>query len=101
MVVWHESHKTVPGNSESGPCTHGIPHSGEFAVFIVFLAPVLRQNSRRAENSAISCCDGGPIQVIPSPSSAKNLSRGIPRGVPVYIKDGGTRTFSRRYVGAN
>jgi hypothetical protein len=46
---------------------------------------VLRQNSRRPENSAISCCDGGPIQVIPSPSSAKNLSRGPPPAVYLYI----------------
>jgi hypothetical protein len=36
--------------------------------------PVLRQNSMRTENSAISCRDGCPVQVIPSPSSAKNLS---------------------------
>src|SRR5882762_10584080 len=46
MVVWHESHKTVPGNSESGPCTLRIPHSGEFAVFIVFLAPQLGCSTR-------------------------------------------------------
>src|SRR6267378_5109521 len=46
MVVWHESHKTVPGNSESGPCTHRIPHSGEFAVFIVFLSPQLGCSTR-------------------------------------------------------
>src|SRR6267154_1433531 len=38
----------------------------------------------RTENSPIPCCDGGPIQVIPSPSSAKNLSRGTP-AVYLYI----------------
>jgi hypothetical protein len=37
--------------------------------------PVLRQNSMRATNGAIPCRDGWPVQVIPSPSSAKNLSR--------------------------
>jgi len=37
--------------------------------------PVLRQNSMRTENSAIPCHDGCLIQVIPSPSNAKNLSR--------------------------
>ncbi len=63
--------------------------------------PVLRQNSMRPKIARFPVATGGPIQVIPSPSSAKNLSRGTPRGVPVYIKDGGTRTFSRRYVGAN
>jgi hypothetical protein len=36
------------------------------------------------------------------PPSAKILSRGEPpRGVPVYIKDEGTRTFSRPYVGSD
>ena len=38
-----------------------------------FWCPVLRQNSMRSENSAIPCRDGCLIQVIPSPSSAKNL----------------------------
>ena len=37
--------------------------------------PVLRQNSMRTENSVIPCHDGCLIQVIPSPSNAKNLSR--------------------------
>ena len=37
---------------------------------------MLRQNSMRTENSAIPCRDGCLIQVIPSPSNAKNLSRG-------------------------
>jgi hypothetical protein len=49
-------------------------------------AAVLRQNSIRTENSAIPCRDGCPIQVIPSPSVAKNLSRGTPSGTPVYIR---------------
>jgi len=49
---------------------------------------VLRHNSMRAENSALPCCDGCPIQVIRSPSSAKNLSRRNARGVFLYIKDG-------------
>jgi hypothetical protein len=40
----------------------------------------------RTENSAIPCRDGCPIQVIPSPSSAKNLSQGTPSGIPVYIR---------------
>src|SRR5260370_26094325 len=62
---------------------------------------VLRQNSMRTENSAIPCRDGCPIQVIPSPSSVENLSRGTPSGIPVYIKDGGIGTFSRRYVGSD
>jgi hypothetical protein len=46
--------------------------------------PVLRQNSVRTENSAIPCRDGCLIQVIPSPSDAKNLSRGT-RAVHLYI----------------
>jgi hypothetical protein len=55
-----------------------------------FLIPVLRHNSMRTENSAIPCRDGCLIQVIPSPSNAKNLSRGT-RAVYLYIlyKDGG------------
>ena len=66
------------------------------------LGPVLRQNSMRTENSAIPCRDGCPIQVIPSPSSAENLSPEHPseRYTCIY-KDGGTRTFSRRYVGSD
>ena len=44
---------------------------------------VLRQNSMRTENSAIPCRDGCPIQVIPSPSSAKILSRRNAR--PAYM----------------
>jgi len=52
-------------------------------------------------NGAIPRRDGCPIQVIASPPSARNLSPRTPRGVPVYIKDGGTRTFSRRYVGSD
>ncbi len=48
-------------------------------------SPVLRKNSMRAENSAIPCGDGCPIQVIPSPSSAENLSRRNARGVYLYI----------------
>jgi len=47
---------------------------------------VLRQNSIRTENSAIPCRDGCPIQVIPSPSRAKNLPEERPRGIPVYIR---------------
>ena len=46
---------------------------------------VLRQNSMRTENSAIPCRDGCPIQVIPSPSSAMNLSRRT-RAVYLYIR---------------
>jgi len=38
----------------------------------------------RTENSAIPCRDGCSIQVIPSPSSAKNLSRGNARAVYPY-----------------
>jgi len=48
------------------------------------LGPVLRQNSMRSENSAIPSRDGCPIQVIPSPSNAKNLSRGT-RAVYLHI----------------
>src|SRR6266403_2617254 len=40
----------------------------------------------RTEKSAIPCRDGCPVQVIPSPSSAENLSRRNPRGVCVYIR---------------
>ena len=36
----------------------------------------------RSENSAIPCRDGCPVQVIPSPPSAKNLSR---RNRAVYL----------------
>ncbi len=39
----------------------------------------------RTENSAIPCRDGCPIQVIPSPLSAKILSMGKARAVYVYI----------------
>jgi hypothetical protein len=56
-----------------------------FAVIgIVAPIPVLRQNSMRTENSAIPWHDGCPIQVIPSRSSTKNLSRGT-RAVYLYI----------------
>ena len=47
---------------------------------------VLRQNSMRTENSAVPCRDGCLIQVIPSPSNAKNLSRRAPSDRPVYIR---------------
>jgi len=50
-----------------------------------FRYAVLRQNSMRTENSAIPCRDGCPIQVIPSSSSAKNLSRRNARAVYLYI----------------
>jgi len=43
-------------------------------------------NCMRTEKSAIPCRDGCPVQVIPSPSSAKNLSRRNPRGIRVYIR---------------
>src|SRR5258708_31314754 len=39
----------------------------------------------RTEDSAIPCRDGCPIQVIPSSSSAKNLSRKNARAVYLYI----------------
>src|SRR5260370_34810674 len=57
-------------------------------------ALVLRQNSMRTEDSAIPCRDGCPIQVIPSPARAKNLPEERPRGIPVYIRMEGSRTFS-------
>src|SRR5467141_4139770 len=47
--------------------------------------PVLRHNSKRTENSALPCRDGCPIQVIPSPASAKNLSRRSARSAYLYI----------------
>ena len=49
---------------------------------------MLRQNSVRTENNAIPCRDGCLIQVIPSPSNAKNLSRGTRAvsGIPAYIR---------------
>jgi hypothetical protein len=69
---------------------------------------VPRQDSKRTENSAILYRDGCSIQVVPSLSSAKILPGGAPvrytciySGIPVYIKDGGTWTFSRRYVGSD
>src|SRR5438445_3333206 len=42
----------------------------------------------RTENSAIPCRDGCLIQVMPSPSTAKNLSRGTRAvsGIPAYIR---------------
>jgi Protein of unknown function DUF72 len=43
--------------------------------FVDTMSIVLPQNSMRTESSAIPCRDGCPIQVILSPSSAKNLSR--------------------------
>ena len=43
-------------------------------------------NCMRTEKSAIPCRDGCPVQVIPSPSSAENLSRRNPRGIRVYIR---------------
>ncbi len=56
--------------------------------------PVLRQNSIRTENSAIPCRNRCPIGVIPSsPERQDSLPGEPPRGVPVYIKDEGTRTF--------
>ena len=57
-------------------------------------ADVLRQNSIRTENSAIPCRNRCPIGVIPSsPERQDSLPGEPPRGVPVYIKDEGTRTF--------
>jgi hypothetical protein len=78
-------------------------HAKSISLLLIFKAriAVLRQNSMSTENSAIPCRDGCPIQVIPQPSSAKNLSRGTSSGIPAYIKDGGTRTFSRRYLGSD
>src|SRR5260370_17206775 len=43
-------------------------------------------NCMRTEKSSIPCRDGCPVQVIPSPSSAENLSRRNPRGIRVYIR---------------
>jgi hypothetical protein len=40
----------------------------------------------RTENSAIPCREGCLIQIIRSPSNAKNLSPGNPSGIPVYIR---------------
>jgi hypothetical protein len=40
----------------------------------------------RTGNSAIPCHDGCLIQVIPSPSNAKNLPPGNPSGIPVYMR---------------
>src|SRR5258708_13397604 len=40
----------------------------------------------RTKNRAIPCRDGCPIQVIPSPSRAKNLPEERPRGIPAYIR---------------
>jgi len=42
-----------------------------------------------------------PFRLSLHPWSAKNLSRRNARAVYLYIKDGGTRTFSRRYVGSD
>jgi hypothetical protein len=58
---------------------------------------VLRQNSMRTENSTIPSREGCPIQVIPSPSSAKNLSRGT-RAIPVYVRMEDP-DVSRRHIG--
>ncbi len=52
-----------------------------------FPRPVIRQDSMRTENSAIPCRDGYPIQVLPSPSIAKNLPEERPRGIRVYIRN--------------
>jgi len=49
------------------------------------LPVVLRQNSMRTENSAIPCRDDCPIQVLPSPTSAKILSRTTTRAVYLCI----------------
>ena len=49
------------------------------------LDPVLRQNSICSENSAIPGRYGCSIQVIPSPPSAKILSRGNARAVYLCI----------------
>src|SRR6267154_3324036 len=77
------------GFETSGPwhfCLSGNPTSRELTNCEV--TPVLRQNSMRTENSAIPCHDGCLIQVIPSPSNAKNLCRGT-RPVYLYVyKDG-------------
>src|SRR6266481_8465967 len=43
-----------------------------------------------------------PSRLFLHPSSANNLSRRSARALYLYIyKDGGTRTFSRRYVGSD
>jgi hypothetical protein len=54
-----------------------------FGGAVEFSTVVRRQNSMRTENGAIPCRDGCPIQVIPSPSSAKILSRRNAR--PAYM----------------
>jgi hypothetical protein len=61
-----------------------VPARKDYAAIVQTLRPVLRQNSMRTENSAIPCRDGCLIQVIPSPSDTKNLSRGT-RAVYLYI----------------
>jgi hypothetical protein len=50
------------------------------------VAPSCRGPSPRTEKSAIPCRDGCPVQVMPSPWSAKNLSRRNSRGIRVYIR---------------
>ena len=52
---------------------------------LLFAVPCASPNYKRTENSAIPCRDGCPIQVIPSRSSAKNLSRRNARAVYLYI----------------
>jgi len=48
------------------------------------LKVVLRQNSMRTENSAIPCSDSCLIQVIPSPSNAKNQQRVLETELPLF-----------------
>jgi|HubBroStandDraft_4_1064222.scaffolds.fasta_scaffold237529_2 hypothetical protein len=57
----------------------------------------------RTENRAIPSRDASPMQVIPSPSSGKNLSRRTRSVIAVYNDEGISefRTFSRYYVGSD
>jgi hypothetical protein len=64
--------------------------------------PVLRQNSMRTENSSIPCRDGCPVRLSLQSRPPRISPGGNAHAVYLYIyKDGGMRTFSRRYVGSD
>jgi hypothetical protein len=76
-------------------------HRSIFRLSFAILNPVPRQNSIRAENSAIPCRDN--LKRKPGWGlRARRLSPGVnTRAGSVLCKDGGTRTFSRRYVASD
>ncbi len=81
-AAWYEKQGPAREVLTIGDMSDPAPGPGEVRIRIVACAS---PNSKRTENSAIPSRDGCPVYVIPSPSSAKNLSRRSARAVYLYI----------------